>query len=214
MHTVDPPIIQQQPNNGDNDNQGNNDDDENEEDDDDDDNNDAELDTEVAENQSEGVPWYRAGDSVQYDAEEGDGNVEADANFENDIRDNFLTDSNYNPQEDLQYGLEEGAAQPDITTTDAGYFAKDIEQHPSMQRVTGHVLLNQVGICTSRNNQRHIQGSNAEKHFIQSFACKRPGEASPLLQIEAALFPSIFWTEATADPLAYPGALPVAKFCP
>eukprot|EP00957_Ditylum_brightwellii_P111227 8481569-Ditylum_brightwellii.AAC.1 len=107
MHTVDPPIIQQQPNNGDNDNQGNNDDDENEEEDDDDDNNDAELDTEVAENPSEGVPWYRAGDSVQYDAEEGDGNVEADANFENDIRDNFLTDSNYNPQEDLQYGLEE-----------------------------------------------------------------------------------------------------------
>ena len=100
-----------------------------------------------------------------------------------------------------------------IPTTDEGYYVVDIENYPSMQQVSEHVLLNQAGVCTDQLNQKQIQGTNTQNQFNNIFACTRNGEASPLLQLEAYLLPCILYSKATSDPVAGLGGLTIFKWC-
>ena len=55
----------------------------------------------------------------------------------------------------------------------------------------------------------NIEGTSRQKHLVQSLCATVPGQASPLLQPEASLFPRHFYIAAKNDPCAILGARPI-----
>lgn len=92
--------------------------------------------------------------------------------------------------------------------THAGDELVDVVQNESMDTVSGHVLMNQVAVCTRRFD-RKIRGRQRERFFTQHLCSTIPGQACPLLTLDAQLFPSIFWSSASVDNLAILGAIPI-----
>jgi len=77
-------------------------------------------------------------------------------------------------------------------TTNSGDLPPNIFQDKNRLAVTGHVIFNQVGTCT-RRRKYNIEGTSRQKHLVQSLCATVPGQASPLLQPEASLFPRQFF---------------------
>ncbi len=71
-------------------------------------------------------------------------------------------------------------------TTQAGDYPVSIEHHPYMDQVSGHVMYNQAAVCTVRN-ERHITGTQMQRHFVQKLCATIPGQACPLLTLEGCL---------------------------
>jgi hypothetical protein len=93
-------------------------------------------------------------------------------------------------------------------TTDAGDIPSNLSQAENSECISGHVIFNQVGTCTSRNHHI-ITGTSRQYHFIQSLCATSKGQPSPLLQPEATLFPRHFFMSATNDKCSILGAQPV-----
>ena len=93
-------------------------------------------------------------------------------------------------------------------TTHTGDSPINILQDQKKLSVTGHVIFNQAGTCTTRKNH-NITGTSRQKHLVQSLCATIPGQASPLLQPEASLFPRHFYIAANNDKCSILGARPL-----
>jgi hypothetical protein len=83
-----------------------------------------------------------------------------------------------------------------------------VEQMPSKDIISGHVMMNQVSNCTSRFG-RVLSGRAREKFFVQSFVSTTPNKAVPLIYPEGAMFPSIFYASSKYCPHSVLGSLPL-----
>ena len=108
---------------------------------------------------------------------------------------------------------------PDNVINDEGFFTThtgdepvNVEQHKNMTTVAGHVIFNQAGKCTTRHNQT-INGTSRQQYIVQSLCATTPGQASPLLQPEASLFPRHFYISAANDDCSILGAQPLFLLC-
>ncbi len=119
-----------------------------------------------------------------------------------DRRDSFLTYTDLDASRDNSIDPTVG-----FFTTDAGDTPLTIEHDYFMESVSGHVLLNQAAVCTSRFD-KEISSTQRQRHFIQRFCATTPGQSCPLLSIEASLFPRMFYASAKLDSYAVLGALP------
>ena len=99
-----------------------------------------------------------------------------------------------------------------FTTTDAGDEPVNIEQSEKMMTVAGHVIFNQAGKCTTRHNQT-IKGTSRQQYIVQSLCATTSGQASPLIQPEASIFPRHFYISATNDECSILGAQPLFLLC-
>ena len=97
-------------------------------------------------------------------------------------------------------------------TTNAGDQPANVNQNNEMLRVDGHVIFNQVGRCTSRNNQT-ITGTSCQQYMVQSLCATTSGQSPPLLQPEASLFPRHFYISASHDECSILGAQPLFLLC-
>ena len=102
---------------------------------------------------------------------------------------------------------------------DQGFFSTDVGDEPvnivpdnKMIVVAGHVIFNQAGKCTTRHNQS-ITGTSRKRYIIQSLCASTPGQAFPLLQPEACLFPRHFYISAQHDECSILGAQPLFLLC-
>lgn len=93
-------------------------------------------------------------------------------------------------------------------TTHAGQLPVNIKQKFSGDIVSGHVLYNQMGVCTRRYNYRSFTGTSRERHIVQlmSLGSTVPGESVPVTQVEAMTDPRHFYIEAKNDSQAILGA--------
>ena len=102
----------------------------------------------------------------------------------------------------------------DIPTTNAGEVLMEVEEMVTEYggtfgniRISGHVILNQVGTLLTRKKYQ-IKGSSRHRFFLQRLCATAPGSSIPLMYPEGALFPSIHWKMAP-DNCAVVGCLPV-----
>ena len=93
-------------------------------------------------------------------------------------------------------------------TTHSGDSPANIFQDKNRLTITGHVIFNQAGTCT-RRRKHNIEGTSRQKHIVQSLCATIPGQASPLLQPEASLFPRHFYISAKKDKCSILGARPI-----
>lgn len=99
-----------------------------------------------------------------------------------------------------------------IPSTDAGIYPFEISENTETTGalndmiVTGNVLLNQCGTLLTRNSHQ-IKGSSRGHQLMQKICATTIGKSIPLLQIEAALFPSIHW-KTVPDDGVISGAIP------
>jgi len=59
--------------------------------------------------------------------------------------------------------------------------------------MNGHVMFNVAGSMTQRRNHT-ITGTSRQRHLVQSLCATSSGQSSPLLQLEAALFPRHYYS--------------------
>jgi hypothetical protein len=78
-----------------------------------------------------------------------------------------------------------------------------------MERVSGHVLLNQAAVCLRRFGRAPISGTQVQRHFIQCLASSIPGESSSLIYMESSLFTRIFYHSSSNDRFFMHGATPL-----
>lgn len=74
--------------------------------------------------------------------------------------------------------------------------------------MNGHVMFNVAGSMTQRRNHT-ITGTSRQRHLVQSLCATSSGQASPLLQLEAALFPRHYYASAEHDSCSILGAMPL-----
>ena len=110
-------------------------------------------------------------------------------------------------------------ATADNVVRDQGFFmtnASDVpfnvQQDPKKMVVAGHVIFNQAGKCTTRHKQT-IEGTSRERYMVQSLCATSPGQASPLLQPGASLFPRHYYAAAEHDECSILGAEPLFLLC-
>ena len=65
-------------------------------------------------------------------------------------------------------------------TIDAGDSYNKITQSHNTEVISGHVISNKVGSCTSRKNHI-IYGTSRQRHFVQNLCSKYSGQSYPLL---------------------------------
>jgi hypothetical protein len=94
-------------------------------------------------------------------------------------------------------------------TTNAGDSCRDVLHHDRMERVSGHVILNQAAVCTKSYGRAQITGTQQQRHFIQRLASSTPDCSSPLLYMESSLFSRIFYSASFSDKFSILGALPM-----
>jgi hypothetical protein len=97
-------------------------------------------------------------------------------------------------------------------TTNAGDSFCDVLHHDHMERVSGHVILNQAAVCTKRYGRAQISGTQQQRHFIQRLASSTPDCSSPLLYMESSLFTWIFYHFSSSDKFSILGALPLFAY--
>ncbi len=85
----------------------------------------------------------------------------------------------------------------------------NILHHDRMERVSGHVILNQAAVCMKRYGRAQISGTQQQRHFIQCLASSTPDCSSPLLYMESSLFTQIFYHSSSFDKFSILGALPL-----
>ena len=78
-----------------------------------------------------------------------------------------------------------------------------------MERVSGHVLLNQAAVCLRRFGRAPISGTQVQRHFIQRLVSSIPGESSLLIYMESSLFTWIFYHSSSNDSFSMLGATPL-----
>ncbi len=81
-----------------------------------------------------------------------------------------------------------------------------------MERVSGHVILNQAAVCTKRYGRAQISGTQQQRHFIQCPASTTLDCSSPLLYMESSLFTRIFYHSSSYDKFSILGALPLFAY--
>ena len=64
-------------------------------------------------------------------------------------------------------------------TANSGLTPVNINQDPSRDTVTSHVIFNQIGTFTSRRTT-NIDGTSRQKYLIQKLCSTLPGQSSPL----------------------------------
>ena len=138
--------------------------------------------------------------------------VSNDDSFDDDFDDFVVT--TYDP--DLEYGDDHdyvGSNDP-IPTTNAAENALQISdargQRP-INRVSGHVILNQCGSLLSRRDHE-IKGSSKHQFFLQKIHATSNAECIPLIYPEGVLFPSIFPFD-DPDGFASVGCIPAPLLC-
>ena len=80
----------------------------------------------------------------------------------------------------------------------------------SIHEIPGHVLLNGCGTLLVRRSQR-LNGNRTQQNFVQKLAATTEGVTIPVMFMEGALFPSIFWA-ASNDNASILGAIPSCLF--
>ena len=126
-------------------------------------------------------------------------------NFDDDFKDFLISDED----PDMICG-DDHEYFPTIPTTNAGEHAFTITDHGRQQpinRVSGHVILNQCGSLLCRLDHQ-IKGSSKHNFFLQKIHSTSHGESIPLLYPESMLFPSIF-PFSDADGFSSVGSIPV-----
>ena len=93
-----------------------------------------------------------------------------------------------------------------FVTTNWGDSIHDVTHHDRMERVSGHVLLNQAAVCLRRFRRAPISGTQVQRHFIQCLASSIPGESNPLIYMESSLFTWIFYHSSSNDRFSMLGA--------
>ena len=90
--------------------------------------------------------------------------------------------------------------------TDAGSTSVSLDFEDNLQGevVSMHALLNHLTSVLRRNDP--IQATKSLKRFFQRFLCTHSSSSSSLVQLEALLFPSIFYYQLHDG--SYPGAIP------
>ena len=158
----------------------------------------------------------------------GDGGLGFNVDDDDHDMDNFMTNplkAEASPEEDEFDGddevMEEGVniisasdIAGDIPTTNAGQVLMEVEEMVTEYggtfgniRISGHVILNQVGTLLTRKKYQ-LKGSSRHRFFLQRLCATAPGSSIPLMYPEGALFPSIHWKMAP-DNCAVVGCLPV-----
>jgi predicted GIY-YIG superfamily endonuclease len=122
----------------------------------------------------------------------------------------YLTRSNFNPM-DPQCETEDSSADV-IPTTNAGDFAYTVlDKNEKKRKFPCHILLNQVGVLLTRYNNR-IEGTYAQKNFIQRIVSTICGLSFPLVYLMGTLFPRHFYAQAKHDPHAILGVPPLCCY--
>ena len=90
--------------------------------------------------------------------------------------------------------------------TDAGSTSLPVEHSDCLGGgiVSMHALLNELSTVLLRSQP--IEASRKLKRFLQRFLCLHPSSSSSLVQLEALIFPSIFYYQFHDG--SYPGAIP------
>lgn len=146
-----------------------------------------------------------------------DGDENSEISFDDLFNDNFEDFLISADDPDLAYGDDHDYIAVDdeqIPTTNAAeeaFHIRDEEGQRSINRVSGHVILNQCGSLLSRRDHE-IKGSSKHQFFLQKIHSTTNGESIPLLYPESVLFPSIFSFE---DPEGFPsvGCIPAPLLC-
>ena len=97
-------------------------------------------------------------------------------------------------------------------TTNAGDSFRGVFHHDRMERVSGHVILNQAAVCTKRYGRAQISCMQLQRHFIQRLASSTPDCSSPLLYMESSLFTRIFFHASSFDSFSILGAFPLFAY--
>ena len=124
-----------------------------------------------------------------------------------------LTDSQYNPLDNINEPLRDVLPTPPFPTTDAGQLPSTTFSKRSNElfSVPSHVLLNQAATCCQRQNAQ-ISGSLAQQNFVQRVVSRVFGSSFPLLYLMGTLFPRHYYAASTNDRCAILGSLPLSCF--
>ena len=131
-----------------------------------------------------------------------------DMNNVDELIDSMVNNTVYSEQDTSLDLTADNNTEFGFATTHSGDTTTNIVQDLRTDTVSGHVIFNQAGSCTTRRYQ-HINGTSRQKHIIQSLCATVPGQASPLLQPEASLFPRHFYISAQNDNCSILGARPL-----
>lgn len=126
-----------------------------------------------------------------------------------DIEDDDISASSANS---YALGVVENDQEESIPTTNAADELLDIHEETAYGGKKNEFTITGSGLlCESTSiltRKRHnIHGSKAEKYFVQRFCASVSGTSFPLLYLEGAMFPSIFWSKAMDD-YSIAGAIP------
>ena len=140
-----------------------------------------------------------------------DGSVDSDRDSNADYEN--YSDFLVNADQDLTLDTTQDNTDIDIgfETTDAGDEPVNIHLRDGSDPISGAVLFNQVGSCTTRQNNI-IRGTNRQRNFVQKLCSTSPGQVSPLLQPEAAVFPRHFYVSAEHNAYTLLGARPLVLY--
>ena len=142
------------------------------------------------------------------DNDSDNGSVESGGDSSDDYKDysNFLI----SVDQDLTLNATHDSSNDDVGfyTTDAGHLPVNIRLRDGSEHISGHVIFNQAGACTTRRNNI-ISGTNREKHFVQRLCSTTKGHPSPLLQPEGGIFPRHFYINVEHDARSVLGARPL-----
>ena len=134
-------------------------------------------------------------------------------NLENDDN-SFTDDLLVNTQQDYSLDMTN-----DNMVNNQGLFFTNVGDNPintvsnnKMAVVSGRVIFNQAGKCATRHKET-ITGTSRERDIVQSLCASTPGQAFPLLQPEACLFPRHFYISAQHDDCSILGAQPLFSLC-
>ena len=148
--------------------------------------------------------------SSDYDDNEQSSSTSNEEIFNNhDIEESINNFAVYSEQDvTLDITVDNSQRSDGFCTTNSGDIPVNINQDLTRDTVSAHVIFNQAGKCTNRR-YRNIEGTSRQKHMVQSLCSTIPGQASPLLQPEAALFPRHFYISAKNDKCSILGARPL-----
>jgi len=124
----------------------------------------------------------------------------------------YLVDSNYNPMDVTGESDLDGHVKKPTSYSNAGRFPYIIRARPGTRTfVPSHVLLNQVGSLCKRYSHR-ITGTHYQQNFVQRLVATVCGASFPLVYPQATCLPRHYYAEASCDPRAILGAVPLCCY--
>lgn len=124
-----------------------------------------------------------------------------------DIQDVLVVEPDL-PEDDLEV-YNENLHDPAIPTTIAGNRPLQVTANirgESVHEIPGHVILNGCGTLLVRRHHK-LNGNLLQQNFLQKLAATTDNVTIPLMYLEGALFPSIFWC-SSQDNASVIGAIP------